>query len=187
MKSIKGAINPWTLKFENTEIEQGYQSSRISFRQIPLIGKIVVCGVIAGALIRRVQLVFDAYYGSKSYNPADELRLTLELFIGFVLELIFGGVPPAKCLRGTGVTIGAFLSVVDSSCFYYPAEPALAPMYFVHVFKYRVVPLICSYCIILLFYTQNWIVTSFCLMINSIIFVVFMSISYKLTIGNCWS
>ena len=128
MKSIRQQFSAWTLRFINTDIESSYQETKMSFEDLPLIGRITVFGTVLLALVRRYQLLFDSIYGTKMYSAYDETRATIEFTIGVFLEFVFGFVKPLNFLRGTGITVCGFLSIMDSSCFYYPAEPSIIPM-----------------------------------------------------------
>ena len=128
MNAIKKEINPWTLKFRNVELEESYQATRISFEDLPLIGKVIILATIMFAVLRRFQLLFDSLYGSQMYDSGGELRLTLLFVISTGLEFVFAYVKTLNILRGSGLVVGSFWNIIDASCFYYPKEPSLTPM-----------------------------------------------------------
>ncbi len=126
---MRDAISIWTLRFHNNELEQSYQAKRFTYSELPTLGRVIVYLIIAVAVIRRVQLAIDAYCGSQVYSFSDELRATIEFLAGLVLELLFYFINRVSFLKGCGLAIGGFTSVMDSSCYYYPTVPAIVPMY----------------------------------------------------------
>ena len=128
MKATHKEINPWTLKFKNAELETTYQQVKMSFKDLPLVGRIAVMVTLTLAIGRRLMLLFDSLYGTQVYDSNGEIRLTLEFMIGVALEFPFAFFKPLGSFRGAGISVGGFLSLIDSSCFYYPAEPCLVTM-----------------------------------------------------------
>ncbi len=125
---MKEGISVWTLRFHNSELERAYQATRISYNDLPLLGRVMIYVVIIAAVVRRVQLFLDACCGSQQYSFSAELRATVEFLVGVALEVPFYFVNRLNIARGVGFTIGGYLSVIDSSCYYYPEAPALVPM-----------------------------------------------------------
>ena len=129
MKFDRQVMNGRSLRFLDNELENRYLSSRLTFGDLPLSGRIFLGIIIFGVSIRRIQLLLDAYYGTQTYDPSAEVRLTIEYLAGLVIEIMVYFVKCLSPIRGIAITIGSFWTVVDGSCFYYPVDPALIPMY----------------------------------------------------------
>ena len=128
MKLDAKAINRFSLKFRDANLELRFQASRMKYDDFPLTGRIFLWIIVLGSSFRRLQLFFQAYLGNSSYDAKFELRLTLMYFGGFILEIFVYMISALVPIRGALVTLGTFWSVIDGSSFYYPKEPALLPM-----------------------------------------------------------
>ena len=122
-------MNTWTLKFSTPELENGYRTNRMSYSDVPLLGRLILWVIILVSIARRFQLLFDSYYGSHKYDAAYELRLTLEYMAILVLESLFYLVARLDYLKGSAFIIGGFLSIIDASCLYSPIVVRLTPVY----------------------------------------------------------
>jgi hypothetical protein len=129
MRLNSEAIYGRSLRFRNADMEKRFQANRMSYDDLPCLGKALIWGTMIGASFRRLQLLYEAYSGQSPYDPNGELRITLEFFSGILLDILVYFIRSLAPIRGTALTIAAFWSVIDSSCFYYPKEPSLVPMY----------------------------------------------------------
>ena len=117
-----------SMRFLNDEVEGLYQKSRVDLTRSSGIFKVVAFVLMSCYTGRRIQLLLDSVYGSKTYDFNSELRITILQIAGYFFELFFMIIEKLKFLKGSGVTLFSALSLMDASCYYYPTEPALVPM-----------------------------------------------------------
>ena len=184
MRILKTAINPWTLRFADADLEKSFDTNRITYRDLPTFVKIGVWTMLLGFAARRLQLLFDAYYGSRMYSSDGELRLTLGFVFAVTVELLAHHISCLRFLQGAAIVVGTFWHIADSSCFYYPHEPTLIIMYILASYNtFRALPMICSVFTVLLFYSISWIVSACSLIICGCVFAFFYNLSYDLSIS----
>ncbi len=118
----------FSLWFQTEDLERRFQESRRRYEDLPYLGRVLLWAIILVCSLRRVQLLFAAYFGFTKDDPTGELRLTLEYFAGLILEFCVYKRPTMVSLRGAISTFTTFWTIIDGSCIYYPVVPALMPL-----------------------------------------------------------
>jgi len=171
MNNLTNEMNPWTLKFNNEELEKSYQTTRMKLKDISLFGKIFIAYIIAAIIIRKFHLIYLAIKDDNSDLAWAEVRCTLEVLLGIFLEIPLVCISRLNFLRGTPIFVLAYLAICDMSLVYYPYVPAVVPI---------AIPTVAYSLLLAMFYMHGWSVTFFCLVINSIVETGFIFSGYTL-------
>jgi hypothetical protein len=125
---LEGHRNCCLLSFQDPGQESAYRSMRAS-KILSFFPRVVIIALSVGVILRRCQLIVDAWYNISVSSVASEVKLLCLSIVSLGLELLITYWNRIRVFRGMPLVLVLCYAAADASITYYQSRVRDEPVY----------------------------------------------------------